>query len=55
MQEKEKCARIIDEVFEKLSSNKVMLGEIYTNLGLKDKGHGGLDVAARELLKLIKE
>ena len=55
MQEKEKCARIIDEVFEKLASNKVMLGEIYTNLGLKDKGHGGLDVAARELLKLIKE
>ena len=55
MQEKDRCEKIIDEVFEKLLENKVKLGEIYTNLGLANKGYGGLEVAARELLKIIEE
>ncbi len=55
MQEREKCEPIIDEVFNKLLENGVRLGEIYTNLGLENKGYGGLEVAARELLKIIED
>ncbi|MGN1054473.1 MAG: hypothetical protein ACI4P1_04260, partial [Erysipelotrichaceae bacterium] len=54
MQEKDKCSAIIDKVFNALNRNGVLLGEIYTNLGLKNKGDGGIDVAAKELLELIK-
>ena len=42
-------------MFAQLSKNGVLLGEIYTNLGLKDKGDGGIDVAAKALLDLIKQ
>ena len=54
MQEKEECQKIIDQVFDRLAENGVALGELYSNLGLKDKGYGGIDVAARALLDLIK-
>lgn len=55
MQEKEKCDVIIDKVFKALKENHVLLGEIYSNLGLKNKGDGGINIAARELLELIKK
>lgn len=55
MQEKELAEPIIDKIFAQLSKNGVLLGEIYTNLGLKDKGDGGIDVAAKALLDLIKQ
>ena len=54
MQEKEVCDEIIDKTFKKIKENGVMLGEIYTNLGLPNKGDGGIEVAARALLELIK-
>ena len=53
MQEKELCDPLIDHVLKKAKESGVLLGEIYTNLGLKDKGHGGIEVAARELIGLI--
>ena len=55
MQEKEMCDPLIDRVLEKAKESGVLLGEIYTNLGLKDKGHGGIEIAAKELIKLISK
>lgn len=54
MQEKELAQPIIDRVFTALSKQGTVLGEIYTNLGLEDKGNGGINVAAADLLKLIR-
>ncbi len=55
MQEKEMCDPLIDHVLEKAKESGVLLGEIYTNLGLKNKGHGGIEIAAKELIKLISK
>lgn len=54
MQEKELCDPLIDHVLEKAKGSGVLLGEIYTNLGLVNKGDGGIEIAAKELIKLIE-
>lgn len=54
MQEQELARPIIDRIFEALSKQGTTLGEIYTNLGLEDKGNGGINVAAKDLLDLIQ-
>ncbi len=53
MQRAQECDPIIDEVFDVLHQNKVYIGEVYTGLGLKDKGNNGLEKAAEMLLDTI--
>lgn len=55
MQEKERCDVLIDKVLKACKDSNVKLGEIYTNLGLKDKGEGGIIDAAKALIDLIEE
>ncbi len=55
MQQKEACDVLIDKVLTKAKKSGVLMGEIYTNLGLKDKGSGGIEVAARELIALLEK
>ncbi|MFI3284014.1 MAG: hypothetical protein R3Y57_02910 [Erysipelotrichaceae bacterium] len=54
MQSQDVCNPLIDQVFDALVENKVIVGEIYTCLGLEGKGDNGIDDAAKELLALIK-
>lgn len=51
LQKREECAKIIDVMFDKLKENDVFLGEIYTCLGLADKGGNGINIAAEQLLE----
>ncbi len=53
MQEKERCDILIDELLENAKEAGVLMGEIYTNLGLANKE--GLDVAARALIDIIEK
>ncbi len=55
MQKENECLLIIDEMFNKLKENNVFIGEIYTCLGLENKGDDGLIDAAKELLEQIKK
>jgi hypothetical protein len=55
MQEQELCNPIIDEMFEALFKNNIPIGEIYTCLGLPDKGNNGIIDSAVVLLDIIKE
>jgi hypothetical protein len=55
MQEQELCNPIVDEMFEALFKNKIPIGEIYTCLGLPDKGNNGIIDSAVVLLDIIKE
>lgn len=54
MQKQQECLTIIDRMFETLKENDVFIGEIYTCLGLENKGEDGLKVAAKQLLEEIK-
>lgn len=54
MQDQKICDPLINNLFDKLVEDKVIVGEIYTCLGLPDKGDNGIDIAARDLLALIK-
>lgn len=53
MQKKEACLKIIDDIFDEMEKEKICIGEIYTCLGLENKGDNGIKVAAKELLRLI--
>ncbi len=55
MQKEEECREIIDIMFKKLQEKGIFVGEIYTCLGLENKGDEGLTIAASELLKVIKK
>jgi len=55
MQEQDLCNPIIDEVFEALFKNNIPIGEIFTCLGLPDKGNDGIVDSAKVLLGIIKE
>ena len=55
MQEQELCNPLIDEIFETLFRNNIPVGEIYSCLGLPDKGNNGIIDSAKVLLQLIKE
>ena len=53
MQEKERCDVLIDELLEDAKKAGVLMGELYTNLGLANKE--GLEVAAKALIDLIEK
>lgn len=53
MQKKEECLKIIDDIFDKMAQEGILVGEIYTCLGLENKGDNGIKIAAEELLELI--
>lgn len=55
MQQKDICQPIIDKMFEKFFEQKIKVGEIYTCLGLPNKGDNGILEAAQSLLDLVKE
>ena len=54
MQKQEQCLPIIDEMFAKLFDQGIFVGEIFTCLGLENKGDDGLKIAAIELFEEIK-
>ena len=54
MQEKEKCEELIHTIFKALFEKEIPVGEIYTCLGLEDKGDNGIEKAAQALLEFVK-
>ena len=54
LQKKEQCIPIIDRMFEELYKHNVYVGELYTCLGLDDKGNDGLKAGAIDLFAQIK-
>ena len=52
MQHPEVCDPIIDNIFTKLFDDKIVVGQIYTCLGLNIDNEEGIDIAAKELLNL---
>ena len=54
MQEKEKCEELIHKIFHALFEKGIPVGEIYTCLGLEDKGDNGIEQAANALLEYVK-
>lgn len=55
MQKQEECMPLIDQMFEQLFKQKITVGEIYTCLGLPNKGDNGIMDAAGALLDLVSE
>ncbi len=55
MQKQEVATPLIDEMFNKLFEQGVYVGEIYTCLGLPDKGENGIVDAAQALLNLVQK
>ena len=55
MQRQKECKALIDKIFDKLYEEKIPVGEVYTNLGLPDKGNHGIDEAAKELLAFVQK
>lgn len=55
MQRQSQCEKILDTVFKQLSLEGVFIGEIYTCLGLENRGNDGLKEAAKALLERIKQ
>ena len=53
MQRQEECTVLIDKIFKEIVKENIPLGEVYTCLGLPDKGNHGIDKAAEELLKFV--
>lgn len=51
MQEQEKTKVLIDRIFDKLFEEKIPVGEVYTCLGLPNKGDHGINKAAEALMK----
>lgn len=50
MQKQEKCRALIDRIFTALFDQNIPVGEIYTCLGLPDKGDHGIEKAAEALV-----
>ncbi|MFV0382095.1 MAG: hypothetical protein ACK5KR_07745 [Breznakia sp.] len=55
MQAQAACNPIIDKVFACLKKNDIYVGEVFTHLGLDKSNRKGINIAAKELLKFIKE
>ncbi len=53
VQREKECMILIKEMFKTMQENQIMLGEVYTQLGIKDKDHDALALAAEYLLKVI--
>ncbi len=54
MQRQEECKKLIDLIFDKLFEQDIPVGEVYTCLGLPDKGNHGIDKAAEALVEFVK-
>jgi len=54
MQRQEIAMPLIDKMFDKLFEKEIFVGEIYTCLGLPDKGCDGILDAARALLDFVQ-
>ena len=55
MQREEECRLIIDKFFDKLYELNIPVGEVYTCLGLPNKGDSGINIAAEALVDFVKE
>lgn len=55
MQRQEECSVLIDKLFKEIVKENIPLGEVYTCLGLPDKGDHGIDKAAEALMKFVIE
>ncbi|MBQ7889390.1 MAG: hypothetical protein IJ356_06490 [Erysipelotrichaceae bacterium] len=55
MQKQEQCLPIFNQMFDTLFEKDIFVGEIYTCLGLPNKGDDGLKIAAEQLLEEIKK
>lgn len=53
MQKQKECSTLIDQVFDKLFEQQIPVGEVYTCLGLPDKGNHGIDEGAKALLDFV--
>ncbi len=54
MQKQEECGALIDRIFKALFEQQIPVGEIYTCLGLLNKGDHGINQAAEALLEFVK-
>jgi hypothetical protein len=54
MQRQDECSVLIDKMFDALFDQNIPVGEIYTCLGLPDKGNHGIDKAAAALLQFVR-
>lgn len=54
MQRQEQCSKLITKLFDALYAQNIPVGEIYTCLGLPNKGDHGIDKAAEALLDFVK-
>ena len=54
MQRQKETSDIIDKVFTALFEQNIPVGEVYTCLGLPNKGDHGIDKAAEALLDFVK-
>ena len=55
MQKQDECSKLIDKMFAKLFEENIPVGEIYTCLGLENKGDRGINKAAESLLEFVKQ
>ena len=55
MQKQDECSKLIDKMFAKLFEENIPVGEIYTCLGLENKGDHGINKAAESLLEFVKQ
>ncbi len=55
MQRQEQTKVLIDRIFDALFDQKIPVGEVYTCLGLPNKGDHGIEKAAESLLEFVKQ
>jgi len=55
MQRQKETKVLIDKLFDKLFEEKIPVGEVYTCLGLPNKGDHGIEKAAEALVDFVKE
>lgn len=55
VQKEAECNLIIDEIFDVLARQDTFVGEIFTGLGLSDKGGNTLEIGAKKMLELFGE
>ena len=53
MQKQKECSTLINQVFDKLFEQQIPVGEVYTCLGLPDKGDHGINEGAKALLDFV--
>lgn len=55
LQQEDKCRDLIDELFIDLAKHNVVVGQVFTNLGVDDAPHDALKQSAQAVLKLLEE